>query len=65
MQALADDFTPLTDMRAGADYRMQAARNLLQRFWLETRPANPLPAGALSVWRVMPHVTTSNTGEPA
>jgi xanthine dehydrogenase small subunit len=65
MQALAEDFTPLTDMRAGADYRMQVARNLLQRFWLETRPANPLPAGALSVWSVMPHVTTSNTGEPA
>jgi xanthine dehydrogenase small subunit len=65
MQALADDFTPLTDMRAGAAYRMQVARNLLQRFWLETRPVNPLPPSALSVWSVMPHVTTTNTGEPA
>jgi xanthine dehydrogenase small subunit len=64
MQALAEDFTPLTDMRAGAAYRMQVARNLLQRFWLETRPANPLPASALSVWSVMPHATAT-TGEPA
>jgi xanthine dehydrogenase small subunit len=64
MQALAGDFTPLTDMRASAAYRMQVARNLLQRFWLETRPANPLPTSNLSVWSVMPHVTAP-TGEPA
>jgi xanthine dehydrogenase small subunit len=64
IEALADDFTPLTDMRASATYRMQVARNLLQRFWLETRPANPLPTSALSVWSVMPHVTAT-TGEPA
>ena len=30
------DFTPLTDWRATADYRMLAAKNLLTRFWLET-----------------------------
>jgi xanthine dehydrogenase small subunit len=36
--ALGADYTPLTDMRAGAEYRLQVARNLLQRFWLETRP---------------------------
>ncbi len=40
--ALADDFRPLTDMRASADYRLQVARNLLQRFWLETRTRDPL-----------------------
>lgn len=62
-QALGADFTPLTDMRASAGYRLQAARNLLQRFWLETRATNPLPASALSVWSVMPHVTTA--GEAA
>jgi xanthine dehydrogenase small subunit len=61
--ALAQDFQPLTDMRASADYRLQAARNLLQRFWLETRRENPLPASALSVWSVMPHETTLK--EPA
>ena len=48
--ALADDFTPLDDMRASAAYRLRVARNLLQRFWLETRADAPLPASALSVW---------------
>ena len=32
----ATDFTPLTDMRASAEYRMLAARNLLRRFFAET-----------------------------
>lgn len=36
-QALGDDFTPLTDMRASAEYRMRAAQNLLTRFWLESQ----------------------------
>ena len=48
--ALASDFRPITDMRASAGYRMQVAQNLLRRFWLETRPVDPLPAAALSVW---------------
>ena len=56
--ALARDFTPLTDMRASAAYRLQVAQNLLQRFWLETRRANPLPIQATSVWSVMPHAVT-------
>ena len=30
------DFTPITDMRASAEYRALAARNLLKRFYLET-----------------------------
>jgi xanthine dehydrogenase small subunit len=51
--ALAQDFTPLTDMRASAGYRLQVAQNLLQRFWLETRGADALPAAATSVWSVM------------
>jgi xanthine dehydrogenase small subunit len=36
-QALAKDFTPISDMRASADYRLRAAQNLLHRFYLETR----------------------------
>jgi xanthine dehydrogenase small subunit len=48
--ALARDFTPLTDMRASAAHRAQVAANLLQRFWLETRPRDPLPASATSVF---------------
>ena len=53
--ALTSDFTPLTDMRASAGYRIQVAKNLLQRFWLETRSAAPLDPSATSVWSVMPH----------
>jgi xanthine dehydrogenase small subunit len=53
--ALANDFKPLSDMRASAAYRLQVAQNLLQRFWLETRADQPLPPQATSVWSVMPH----------
>ena len=38
MAALADDFQPMSDMRASAAYRMQAAQNLLLRHFL-TREA--------------------------
>jgi xanthine dehydrogenase small subunit len=31
----SDDFTPLSDMRASADYRLKAARNLLVRYFHE------------------------------
>lgn len=34
--ALPQDFTPLTDMRASASYRLKVAGNLLRRFWIET-----------------------------
>ena len=54
--ALAQDFEPLSDMRASSAYRMQVAQNLLQRFWLETRGVDALPPQATSVWSVMPHV---------
>ncbi|MFO1070268.1 MAG: xanthine dehydrogenase small subunit [Geminicoccaceae bacterium] len=36
MQALERDFTPLTDMRASAAYRMKVAQNLLLKCFLET-----------------------------
>ena len=36
LEAYEKDFTPLTDMRASADYRMLASKNLLVRFFLET-----------------------------
>jgi xanthine dehydrogenase small subunit len=48
--ALADDFAPLSDVRASAAYRLQVARNLLRRFWLETRANAPLAAAETSVW---------------
>jgi len=34
--ALASDFTPLSDMRASAGYRLKVAGNLLRRFLIET-----------------------------
>lgn len=36
MQVMADDYQPLTDMRASDAYRLKAAQNLLYRFYLET-----------------------------
>jgi len=51
MQMLTQDYTPLTDLRASDSYRMQAAQNLLRRFWLETgSTAGDVP---LSVHAVM------------
>jgi xanthine dehydrogenase small subunit len=35
MNLMADDFTPLSDMRASADYRLRAAENMLMRVWME------------------------------
>ena len=55
MEALAHDFTPLTDMRGSAGYRLRSARALLMRLWLETRADDPLPASATQVWAAMPH----------
>jgi xanthine dehydrogenase small subunit len=54
--ALAEDFKPLSDLRASAAYRLKVAQNLLQRLWLETRADDPLPNAAVSVWDSMPHV---------
>ena len=34
--AFAEDFQPISDMRASADYRLLTAQNLLRRFFLET-----------------------------
>ncbi|MCR4266166.1 xanthine dehydrogenase small subunit [Nitratireductor sp. ZSWI3] len=35
LSAFEEDYKPITDMRASADYRMLAARNLLRRFFLD------------------------------
>ena len=52
MQKLAEDFTPLSDMRASADYRSRASANLLYRFYLETRSQQPLDSRAVNVFAV-------------
>lgn len=50
MDALARDFTPLTDMRASSAYRMRTAQNLVRRFWLETRFDSPLESRAVNAF---------------
>ena len=50
MAAMDQDFQPLSDLRASASYRRRAARNLLQRLWLQTRADAPLAAEQTSVW---------------
>jgi xanthine dehydrogenase small subunit len=37
MHAMTNDFTPMRDMRASAEYRMQVAQNHLLRFWYESQ----------------------------
>ena len=49
-KALDQDFTPLSDLRASAAYRAQAAQGLLERFWLETRQNDALGAASTRVW---------------
>jgi xanthine dehydrogenase small subunit len=48
--ALATELSPLSDQRASASYRQRVAANLLERFWLETRPGAALPPQAIQVW---------------
>ncbi len=50
MKSLADDYSPLSDMRASAQNRAQSAENLLYRFFLETRPHDPLAEDQVSVF---------------
>ncbi|MFL6711155.1 MAG: xanthine dehydrogenase small subunit [Massilia sp.] len=50
MAMLAQDYAPLSDMRASNSYRMKTAQNLLRRFWLETRLDTPLAASAVNAF---------------
>ena len=50
MGLLADDYAPLSDMRASSSYRMTTAQNLLRRFWLETRHSAPLLRASLNAY---------------
>lgn len=50
MAALAQDYKPLSDMRASGEYRMKTAQNLLRRYWFETRVDAPLAASAVNAF---------------
>ena len=52
MNRLQEEFTPLTDMRASAAYRSRASANLLNRFYLETRPGQALQPAEVNVFAV-------------
>ncbi len=52
MEMLTQDYTPMTDMRASANNRSVSAKNLLYRFYLETRPHNPMSQDSVSVFDV-------------
>jgi xanthine dehydrogenase small subunit len=52
MAALAQDYQPLSDMRASSEYRMTTAQNLLRRFWYETRLRAPLASDAVNAFAV-------------
>jgi xanthine dehydrogenase small subunit len=34
---LSQDFSPITDVRGSAEFRMLAAKNLLLKFWLDSK----------------------------
>ena len=50
MAELAKDYTPLSDMRASAAYRMKTAQNLLRRYWYETRTEDALPIQSVNAF---------------
>jgi xanthine dehydrogenase small subunit len=41
LPAFAQDFTPMSDMRASREYRLKTAQNMLQRYFLEDTSAAP------------------------
>ncbi|MCM5682573.1 xanthine dehydrogenase small subunit [Schlegelella sp. S2-27] len=49
MQALRREFSPISDMRASADYRREAAGNLLWRYWLESQGTTSLNLEGLTL----------------
>ena len=48
-RALAQQFSPISDMRASAEYRAQVLGNLMHRAWLQSQPANTNIHGMLSL----------------
>ena len=42
MELIAEEYTPISDARSGAEFRTIAAKNLLLKFWCETNPMDNL-----------------------
>ncbi len=40
MKLIGEEFTPLSDARSGAEFRLQVAKNLLLKFWNDTQSIN-------------------------
>jgi xanthine dehydrogenase small subunit len=49
IQVLRQEFSPLSDLRASAAYRVQVLGNLLQRFWLESQGAQHINLESLAL----------------
>ena len=47
-QCLGQEFSPISDMRASAQYRSQVLVNLLQRAWLESKGLSTITLEELS-----------------
>lgn len=50
-RAVREDCVPLSDHRGSSDYRLSLASGLLERWWLLTRPGDPLATAQVDVWR--------------
>jgi xanthine dehydrogenase small subunit len=59
MNALDSDFQPLTDMRASSAYRAKVARNVLLRFYLETRADAPLALAEINAFAYGAHASAA------
>jgi xanthine dehydrogenase small subunit len=64
--ALAADFKPLSDLRASSAYRLQAAGNLLRRFFLQNQDERPAlrTSDALRIRDALRTRDASGAGEP-
>src|SRR5262249_54044481 len=54
--ALAEDYAPISDMRASKAYRARVAENLLLKFWLETA-GQPVETRLVGVGAARPWMT--------
>ncbi len=49
-EALSRDYAPIGDHRASADYRLRAARGLLERWWRQSRADRPESLAVSEAW---------------